>query len=127
MGQRRFEGSVGRIELEALPEGGDAVSETAEADMGGAEAAVALSPVGIELDGLLGVGEGVGVAVEGGVGGGAVGVEEVVGGGEVDGLVEEVDDDVELAGGEGVVASSFGLLGMFLFIVIDSHYNMLHF
>lgn len=32
--------------LEALPEGGDGVSETAEADMGGAGAAVALSPVG---------------------------------------------------------------------------------
>lgn len=79
--------------------------------MGGAEAAVALRPVGLEFDGLLSVGEGVGVAVEGGVGGGAVGVEEVVGGGEVDGLGEEADGGFELAGGEGGVASGFGLLG----------------
>ena len=51
--------------------------------MGGADAIVALRPVGLELDGLLGVGKGLGELSDGGVGGGSVGVEDVVVRGEV--------------------------------------------
>lgn len=79
--------------------------------MSGAEAAVALGPVGFELDGLLGVGESFLVAVEGGVGGGAVGVEDVVGRGEVDRFGEVVDGGGEVAGGESGVSFGFGFVG----------------
>ena len=48
-------------------------------------------PIGLELDGLLGIGKSFDELVEGSVGGGEVGVEDVGGGGEV-------------AGGEGGVA-----------------------
>ena len=59
--------------------------------MRGVEAGVALGPIGLALDDLLGVGKIFDELVEGSVGGRAVGVEDVVGG-------------VEVAGREGGVA-----------------------
>jgi len=52
----------------------------------GALAAPALSPVGLELGGFGGVGEGIVPLAVGGVGDGAVAVEDVVVGLEQDGL-----------------------------------------
>uniref|UniRef100_A0A0E0GAD7 Uncharacterized protein n=1 Tax=Oryza nivara TaxID=4536 RepID=A0A0E0GAD7_ORYNI len=63
-------------------------SEAILAEVGGSEAGVPLSPVGLQLDGLLGVGERLGVAVDRGERGGAVGVEDVVTRGERDGVSE---------------------------------------
>ena len=68
--------------------------------MGGADAIVALRPVGLELNGLLGVGQGLGELSEGGVGGGSVGVEDVVVRDEADRLREVVDCVGVVAGGE---------------------------
>ena len=56
IGEAGFEGLVVGVDFEALFVGGNGVVVLGEAEVGGAEAAVALGPVGLELDGLLGVG-----------------------------------------------------------------------
>lgn len=110
-GQAGLQRLVAGVDLEPPLEGGHGVVVPAQPLVGRAEAAVALGPVGLELDGLLGVGEGVGVVVEGGVGGGSVGVEDVVGRGEGDGVGEVADGGAVVAGGEGGVAAGFGFVG----------------
>ena len=107
----RLEALVGGVEREPLLVGGDSAGGVAEAEVRGAEPRVALGPVGLELDGLLRVGERVRVAVERGERGGAVGVEDVVARGERDGVREVPRRLLVAAGGERRITLGLRLVG----------------
>jgi len=76
-----------------------------------AEAGVALGPVGLELDGLVRVGERIGVAVERGERRRPVGVEDVVARGERDGVREVPRRLLEAAGRERRITLRLRLVG----------------
>uniref|UniRef100_A0A0D9YVM2 Uncharacterized protein n=1 Tax=Oryza glumipatula TaxID=40148 RepID=A0A0D9YVM2_9ORYZ len=111
IGEAGLKALVGGVEGEALLVGGDGARGVAEAEVGGSEAGVPLSPVGLQLDGLLGVGERLGVAVDRGERGGAVGVEDVVPRGERDGVGEVPRRLLVAAGREGRITLRLRLVG----------------
>jgi len=80
IGEAGFQSLIIGVDFEAPLVGSDGFEVVMQAKIGSAEAAVALRLVGLELDGLLGVRERIGVVVEGGIGGGLARVNDVVGG-----------------------------------------------
>ncbi|GFS33060.1 stress-inducible protein [Actinidia rufa] len=71
-GKAGLEGLVVGVDFEAILVRRDGVIVAAEPHVGGADTIVALGPVGLELDGLLGVKKGLGELSDGGLGGGSV-------------------------------------------------------
>lgn len=86
LGQALLEERVSGLELQSSLVNIVGLGVAAETEEGSSLAAVALGPVGLELDSLLTVLESLLVVLLGGVAGRAVGVEDVVGCVELNGL-----------------------------------------
>lgn len=84
--QALLEEHVGGLELQSSLVNVVGLGVAAETEEGSSLAAVALGPVGFELDSLLTILKGLQVVLLGGVAGRAVGVEDVVGSVDLNGL-----------------------------------------